>query len=56
MVRSPLDPRDNRPRVLEPAPAGRVEVMEQDRRASAVAAALLEGLGAARRAELTGAA
>ncbi|MFE5187248.1 GNAT family N-acetyltransferase [Streptomyces sp. NPDC056628] len=55
MVRSSPDPRDNRLRVLEPTPAGRVEVTEQDRRASAVAAALLEGLGTAQRAELTGA-
>ncbi|WP_217212242.1 helix-turn-helix domain-containing GNAT family N-acetyltransferase [Streptomyces sp. AC550_RSS872] len=53
MVRVSAHPRDNRLRVLELTPAGRVEVTEQDRRASAAAAGLLEGLGEAQRAELT---
>lgn len=55
LVRLSAHPQDNRLRMIELTPAGRVEVTEQDRRAGAVAAGLLEGLGEAQRAELTGA-
>ncbi|KUM74783.1 GNAT family N-acetyltransferase [Streptomyces curacoi] len=53
MVRLSAHPRDNRLRMIELTAAGRVEVKEQNRRANAAAAALLEGLSAAQRAELT---
>ncbi|MBT2421447.1 GNAT family N-acetyltransferase [Streptomyces sp. ISL-22] len=53
MVRLSAHPRDNRLRMIELTAAGRVEVKEQNRRANASAAALLEGLSAAQRAELT---
>ncbi|WP_432018265.1 bifunctional helix-turn-helix transcriptional regulator/GNAT family N-acetyltransferase [Streptomyces sp. 1222.5] len=51
LVRVGVPPHDNRLRVIEPTPAGRAEVAEQQRRADA----LLEGLDPARRAELTAA-
>lgn len=53
MVRLSAHPRDNRLRMIELTPAGRVEVKEQDRRAGVAAAALLDGLGETQRAELT---
>lgn len=53
MVRLSAHPGDNRLRMIELTPAGRAEVAEQDRRAGAAAAGLLEGLGEAQRAELT---
>ncbi len=53
MVRLSVHPDDNRLRMIEPTPAGRAEVREQNRRADAVAAGLLEGLSAAQRTELT---
>ncbi|MCL8011724.1 bifunctional helix-turn-helix transcriptional regulator/GNAT family N-acetyltransferase [Streptomyces sp. AS02] len=53
MVRLSAHPRDNRLRMIELTAAGRVEVKEQNRRASAAAAGLLEGLSAPQRAELT---
>jgi DNA-binding MarR family transcriptional regulator/GNAT superfamily N-acetyltransferase len=52
MVRLSAHPKDNRLRMLELTPAGRVEVEEQNRRAGAVATGLLEGLDAPQRAEL----
>ncbi|MFD8369404.1 GNAT family N-acetyltransferase [Streptomyces sp. NPDC059688] len=55
LVRVGVPPHDNRLRVIEPTPAGRAEVAEQQRRADALAAGLLEGLDPARRAELTAA-
>ncbi|MGF0170711.1 GNAT family N-acetyltransferase [Streptomyces sp. Marseille-Q5077] len=55
MVRLSAHPQDNRSRVIELTPAGRVEVTEQDRRAGVAAAGLLAGLSAPQRAELTGA-
>jgi DNA-binding MarR family transcriptional regulator/GNAT superfamily N-acetyltransferase len=55
MVRLAVPAHDNRLRVIEPTPAGRAEVAEQQRRADALAAGLLEGLTPAQRAELTGA-
>lgn len=53
MVRLSAHPQDNRLRMIELTAAGRVEVKEQNRRANAAAAGLLEGLSAAQRAELT---
>lgn len=53
MVRLSAHPQDNRLRMIELTPAGRVEVKEQNRRANAAAAGLLQGLSAAQRAELT---
>ncbi|WP_246101371.1 bifunctional helix-turn-helix transcriptional regulator/GNAT family N-acetyltransferase [Streptomyces cyaneus] len=53
MVRLRAHPDDNRLRMIELTPAGRVEVKEQNRRAEAAAARLLEGLSAAQRTELT---
>ncbi|MDO0912338.1 bifunctional helix-turn-helix transcriptional regulator/GNAT family N-acetyltransferase [Streptomyces sp. DT2A-34] len=53
MVRLSAHPQDNRLRMIELTPAGRVEVKEQNRRAYAAAAGLLEGLSAPQRAELT---
>ncbi|WP_369272968.1 GNAT family N-acetyltransferase [Streptomyces sp. R11] len=55
MVRLSAHPRDNRSRMIELTPAGRVEVAEQDRRAGVAAAGLLAGLSAPQRTELTGA-
>jgi DNA-binding MarR family transcriptional regulator/ribosomal protein S18 acetylase RimI-like enzyme len=55
MVRMSVDPDDNRLRRVELTPAGRAELREQNRRAAALAAGLLEGLTPAQRAELTGA-
>ncbi|MER6061607.1 bifunctional helix-turn-helix transcriptional regulator/GNAT family N-acetyltransferase [Streptomyces sp. NPDC001792] len=54
MVRLAVPAHDNRLRVIEPTPAGRAEVAEQQRRADALAAGLLEGLTPGQRAELTG--
>ncbi|MFE0249707.1 GNAT family N-acetyltransferase [Streptomyces sp. NPDC059010] len=53
MVRLSAHPQDNRLRMIEPTQAGRVELEEQNRRAGAVVAGLLEGLTAPQRAELT---
>ncbi|MGW6736218.1 GNAT family N-acetyltransferase [Streptomyces sp. NPDC055013] len=55
MVRLSAHPQDNRSRMIELTPAGRVEVTEQDRRAGVAAAGLLAGLSAPQRTELTGA-
>ncbi|MGW1612648.1 GNAT family N-acetyltransferase [Streptomyces sp. NPDC002285] len=55
MVRLSTHPQDNRSRMIELTPAGRVEVTEQDRRAGVAAAGLLAGLSAPQRTELTGA-
>ncbi|WP_406198269.1 bifunctional helix-turn-helix transcriptional regulator/GNAT family N-acetyltransferase [Streptomyces sp. NBC_01017] len=55
MVSLSAHPQDNRSRMIELTPAGRVEVTEQDRRAGVAAAGLLAGLSAPQRAELTGA-
>ncbi|MFC8091682.1 GNAT family N-acetyltransferase [Streptomyces sp. NPDC057301] len=55
MVRLSAHPQDNRSRMIELTPAGRVEVTEQDRRAGVAATGLLAGLSAPQRAELTGA-
>ncbi len=55
LVRTSAHPDDNRLRRVELTPAGRAEVREQNRRAGALAAGLLEGLAPAQRAELTGA-
>jgi DNA-binding MarR family transcriptional regulator/GNAT superfamily N-acetyltransferase len=55
LVRLSVHPGDNRLRMVEPTPAGRVELKEQNRRANALAAGLLESLSDTQRAELTGA-
>ncbi|MFL4906529.1 GNAT family N-acetyltransferase [Streptomyces sp. MMS24-I2-30] len=55
MVRVGVPPHDTRLRTVEPTPAGRVEVEEQNRRADALAAGLLRSLTPDQRAELTGA-
>ncbi|AZP19920.1 GNAT family N-acetyltransferase [Streptomyces aquilus] len=55
LVRLSAHPDDNRLRMVEPTPAGRAELKEQNRRANALAAGLLEGLTADQRAELTAA-
>ncbi|MET8448429.1 bifunctional helix-turn-helix transcriptional regulator/GNAT family N-acetyltransferase [Streptomyces sp. NPDC005209] len=55
LVRVRVPAHDNRLRILEPTPAGRTELKEQNRRAEALAAGLLSGLTAGQRAELTGA-
>jgi DNA-binding MarR family transcriptional regulator/GNAT superfamily N-acetyltransferase len=55
LVRVSVHPGDNRLRRVELTPAGRAEVKEQNRRAGAFAAGLLEGLAPAQRTELTGA-
>ncbi|WP_432191966.1 GNAT family N-acetyltransferase [Streptomyces sp. bgisy027] len=55
MVTLSAHPEDSRLRMIEPTPAGRVEVREQNRRADLVAAGLLDGLSQAQRAELAGA-
>ncbi|MFI8229658.1 GNAT family N-acetyltransferase [Streptomyces sp. NPDC085900] len=44
MVRISVDPRDNRLRMIEPTDTGRLEVKEQNRRANALAAGLLDTL------------
>jgi DNA-binding MarR family transcriptional regulator/RimJ/RimL family protein N-acetyltransferase len=53
MVRISVHPEDNRLRRIEPTPAGRTEVKEQNRRADALAAGLLSGLTTDQRADLT---
>ncbi|WP_405647602.1 GNAT family N-acetyltransferase [Streptomyces sp. NBC_00019] len=53
MVRISVHPEDNRLRRIEPTPAGRTEVKEQNRRADALAAGLLSGLTAGQRTDLT---
>lgn len=55
MVTLSAHPEDSRLRMIEPTPAGRVEVKEQNRRANLVAAGLLDGLSEPQRAELAGA-
>lgn len=55
MVTLSAHPADSRLRMIEPTPAGRVEVKEQNRRANLVAAGLLDGLSEPQRAELAGA-
>lgn len=55
MVTLSAHPEDSRLRMIEPTPAGRVEVREQNRRANLVAAGLLDGLSEPQRAELAGA-
>jgi DNA-binding MarR family transcriptional regulator/ribosomal protein S18 acetylase RimI-like enzyme len=55
LVRVSVDPGDNRLRRVELTPAGRTELKEQNRRAGALAAGLLEGLTPGQRTELTGA-
>ncbi|MFI9174024.1 bifunctional helix-turn-helix transcriptional regulator/GNAT family N-acetyltransferase [Streptomyces lincolnensis] len=55
MVRMSVHPDDNRLRRVELTPAGRTEVKEQNRRAGALAAGLLDGLAPAQRTELTAA-
>ncbi|MEV0638914.1 bifunctional helix-turn-helix transcriptional regulator/GNAT family N-acetyltransferase [Streptomyces sp. NPDC050619] len=55
LVRMSVHPGDNRLRRVELTPAGRAEVKEQNRRAGALTAGLLEGLAPRQRAELTGA-
>lgn len=52
MVRISVDPRDNRLRTIEPTDAGRLEVKEQNRRANALAAGLLDRLTPAQRDRL----
>ncbi|MFF4502336.1 GNAT family N-acetyltransferase [Streptomyces sp. NPDC001401] len=52
LVRLSVHPDDNRLRMIEPTPAGRVEVKEQNRRANALAAGLLDTLAPAQRAQL----
>jgi DNA-binding MarR family transcriptional regulator/GNAT superfamily N-acetyltransferase len=53
LVRTSVHPEDNRLRRVELTPAGRAEVKEQNRRAGALAAGLLEGLAPGQRTELT---
>jgi DNA-binding MarR family transcriptional regulator len=55
LVRVGVAAHDNRQRTIEPTPAGRVEIGEQNRRSDALVAGLLGGLTPAQRAELTGA-
>ncbi|MGJ5753825.1 bifunctional helix-turn-helix transcriptional regulator/GNAT family N-acetyltransferase [Streptomyces puniciscabiei] len=55
MVRLAVPAHDNRLRMAELTPAGHAEVAEQQRRADALAAGVLEGLTPAQRAELAGA-
>ncbi|WP_328432019.1 MULTISPECIES: helix-turn-helix domain-containing GNAT family N-acetyltransferase [unclassified Streptomyces] len=52
LVRVGVHPDDNRLRMIEPTPAGRVEVQEQNRRADALAAGLLDALSPGRREQL----
>jgi DNA-binding MarR family transcriptional regulator/GNAT superfamily N-acetyltransferase len=53
LVRVSVDPDDNRLRRVGLTPAGRAELQEQNRRAGALAAGLLDGLTPAQRTELT---
>ncbi|MGC3002400.1 GNAT family N-acetyltransferase [Streptomyces sp. G35A] len=53
LVRLSVHPEDNRLRTVRLTPAGRVEVTEQNRRADALAAGVLKGLGADQRDRLT---
>ncbi|MFD5570258.1 bifunctional helix-turn-helix transcriptional regulator/GNAT family N-acetyltransferase [Streptomyces cadmiisoli] len=53
LIRFGTDPRDSRLRTVEPTPAGRAEVTEQQKRADALAAGLLGGLSGSQRARLT---
>ncbi|MEV1069103.1 helix-turn-helix domain-containing GNAT family N-acetyltransferase [Streptomyces sp. NPDC050263] len=53
MVRISVHPDDNRLRMIELTPAGRVEVAEQNRRSDALATDLLAALTGEQRAELT---
>jgi DNA-binding MarR family transcriptional regulator/GNAT superfamily N-acetyltransferase len=55
LVRLTVPPHDTRLRLIELTEAGRVEVGEQNRRADALAAGLLDTLTAPQRAQLTGA-
>ncbi|MGI5457234.1 GNAT family N-acetyltransferase [Streptomyces sp. CA-249302] len=52
LVRLRAHPDDNRLRMIEPTPAGRMEVEEQNRRADALAAGLLDTLAPAQRDRL----
>ncbi|WP_030930167.1 helix-turn-helix domain-containing GNAT family N-acetyltransferase [Streptomyces sp. NRRL S-646] len=52
LVRLSVHPDDNRLRMVEPTPAGRVEVKEQNRRANALAAGLLDTLTPGQRVQL----
>jgi len=52
MVRVSVHPEDSRVRMIALTPAGRIEVDEQNRRADALAAGLLDALDAGRRAQL----
>jgi len=52
LVRLSVHPDDNRLRMVEPTPAGRVEVKEQNRRANALAAGLLDALTPGQRVQL----
>lgn len=53
LVRVEAPPHDNRLRMIELTTAGRAEIGEQNRRADALAAGLLDGLAPDQRAELT---
>ncbi|WP_367321240.1 GNAT family N-acetyltransferase [Streptomyces sp. HUAS ZL42] len=55
MVRLSVHPGDNRLRMVELTPAGRVELKEQNRRANELAAGLLAGLDEGQRTQLAGA-
>jgi len=52
LVRISVHPDDSRLRMIEPTPAGHLEVKEQNRRANALAAGLLDTLGPGQRAQL----
>lgn len=52
LVHVSVHPDDNRLRMIEPTPAGRIEVKEQNRRANVLAAGLLDTLGPRRREQL----
>ncbi|WAZ23628.1 GNAT family N-acetyltransferase [Streptomyces cinnabarinus] len=52
LIRVSVHPDDNRLRMVELTPAGRIELKEQQRRANALVAELLGGLTAEQRAEL----
>ena len=52
LVRLSVHPDDNRLRMARPTPAGHVEVKEQNRRANALAAGLLDSLAPGQRAQL----
>ncbi|MFB6552601.1 GNAT family N-acetyltransferase [Streptomyces sp. NPDC056405] len=53
MVRLGVHPDDSRLRTVEPTPAGRAEVAEQNRRADVLVSGLLQGLGPDQRRRLT---